>query len=223
MNVVQVPVGTLYQHPDNPNNGDVDAIAESISVNGFYQPIVVQTSTRYILAGNTRYAAAVKLGMPDVPVVFVEVDRKAATRILLADNRTGQLAWMDEPQLANLLESIYETDPGLSGTGYDYADFTDLIALINDPISPEDVMPSEETPDEVEDSEPEVKKAGRHLKYAMVPVVDEDGHCRGLSVKKTTERSISLNDYNMIRKALGQDPLTREEADGFGVPDWQRR
>jgi ParB-like chromosome segregation protein Spo0J len=222
MNVVQVPVATLHQHPDNPNNGDVDAIAESISVNGFYQPIVVQTSTRYILAGNTRYAAAIKLGLTEVPVVFAEVDRKAATRILLADNRTSQLAWMDEPQLAGLLESVYETELGLSGTGYDYGDFSSLIDLINDPVAPDEVELNEETPDQTVVSEREREKPGRHLKYTMVPVVDEDGHCRGLSVRKSDERSISLLDYNMIRKALGQDPLSQEEADTFNVPHWQK-
>ncbi|WP_139806694.1 hypothetical protein [Deinococcus hopiensis] len=49
---VLVPVSDLKPHPRNPNVGNVDVIAESIKVNGFYGALVVQKSTGYILKGN---------------------------------------------------------------------------------------------------------------------------------------------------------------------------
>ena len=45
-----VPVDEVQPHPNNWNNGDTEAIAESIEVNGMYRPLYAQRSTRYIVA-----------------------------------------------------------------------------------------------------------------------------------------------------------------------------
>lgn len=104
----------LKEHPQNPRRGVVEAIAESIDVNGWYGAIVAQKSTGYILAGNHRYRAAVAAGAKTVPVIWMDIDDEAALRILLADNRTADLGHYDEAVLAGILESL----PTLGGTGY---------------------------------------------------------------------------------------------------------
>jgi hypothetical protein len=94
----------------------VDAIAESLQVNGQYKPITVRAGTNEVLAGNhTLKAARDKLGWAHIAATFVDVDDDEAARIVLADNRTNDLAVYDEEGLRELLESL----PQLSGTGYD--------------------------------------------------------------------------------------------------------
>lgn len=132
-----VPIDAIEAHPRNPNRGDLDAIAESIEANGFYGALVVQRSTRRILAGNHRWQAARAAGLPEVPVVWVDVDDERALRILLADNRTAELSYRDPEELANLLAELESTDEVLLGTGYQPEDIEDLLAEL-DPTSPMD-------------------------------------------------------------------------------------
>jgi ParB-like chromosome segregation protein Spo0J len=115
-------------HPSNPRNGDVDAIAASILANGYIAPIIAQKSTGHILAGNHRYHALLSLGADVAPVIWVDVDEQAATRYLLADNRTSDLGQYDNAQLVELLEQLAEQDD-LMGSGYNEHDLEALRAL----------------------------------------------------------------------------------------------
>lgn len=123
-----VEVSRLQEHPRNPRRGDVDAIQESIEANGFYGTIVAQESTGYILAGNHRWKAALKAGLLTVPVMWVSVDDEAALRILLADNRTADLAEYNDDALVELLAEIVNSTGTLLGTGFDQDALDDLIA-----------------------------------------------------------------------------------------------
>ncbi len=123
----QAPVGAVRPHPRNPRTGDLDAICESIEANGFFGALVVQRSTGFILVGNHRFLAAKKLGFAEVPVVYVEVDDRTATRILLADNRTSDLAGYDDEALLEILKEV-QADGGLFGTAFDEASLEALIA-----------------------------------------------------------------------------------------------
>lgn len=129
---VRRKVDELTPHPSNPRQGDVGAIHGSIEANGFYGALVVQKSTGYILAGNHRLQAAVHAGATSVPVIEVDVDDETATRILLADNRTNDLASYDEDALAALLTGLAEAG-GLDGTGYDGDDVDRLLADVAPP------------------------------------------------------------------------------------------
>ena len=117
--VQHVPIDRVRAHPANPREGDVGAIWESIQENGFFGALVVQESSGCILAGNHRWMAAKEAGMQEVPVIYVDVDDERAMRILLADNRTNDVATYDGETLADLLEHLESTDDGLAGTGYD--------------------------------------------------------------------------------------------------------
>lgn len=121
-----VPVGELKTHPENPRRGDVSLVAESIRTNGFYGAVVAQRSTGYVLAGNHRLMAADSVGLDEIPVVWVDVDDEQAMRILLADNRTSDLAAYDDDSLGRLLEHLSSTDGGLEGTGYSEFDLSAL-------------------------------------------------------------------------------------------------
>jgi len=120
-----VAVDALKPHPSNPRKGDVGAIVTSIEANGFYGAVVAQRSTGYILAGNHRWMAAKESGLGSVPVLWLDVDDDRAKRILLADNRTNDLASYNDAALAEILAGL---SPDFAGTGYAEADLAKLIA-----------------------------------------------------------------------------------------------
>jgi ParB-like chromosome segregation protein Spo0J len=132
-----VDPSTLRIHPKNPNQGDIGAIAESISFHGFYGVLYAQRSNRTVCAGNHRLQAAVQLGLDEVPVVWLDVDDQQAERILLVDNRTTRLGHDDDALLANILTELAMSDDGLEGTGYD-GDFLDELLKENEssPVNP---------------------------------------------------------------------------------------
>jgi DNA modification methylase len=118
----------LRRHPRNPNRGAKNALAESLEQNGWYGAVIVQTSTRYILAGNHRYDEALEAGAPTVPTIYVDVDDETALRILMVDNRSTRLGQDDGATLAALLEELSLTEAGLTGTGFDSNDLEALLA-----------------------------------------------------------------------------------------------
>lgn len=129
-----VPIDSLTPHPRNPNDGDPDAIAESLEVNGQYRAIVVwhrDQGPDVILAGNTTYAAALQLGWQQLAADPIYADTEAeALRILLADNRTARLARMNTADELALLEEL-DALVGLSGTGYYPDSLEDLRAQLD--------------------------------------------------------------------------------------------
>lgn len=114
------PLTALRPHPRNPRRGNTPAIRDSISHTGFYGSIIAQKSTGFILAGNHRYLAAQEAGAQEIPVTWIDVDDDHALQILLADNRTSDLAEYDDRALAELLQELQGTDLGALGyTGDD--------------------------------------------------------------------------------------------------------
>jgi DNA modification methylase len=102
-----------------------------IEENGWYGVIVAQRSSGRILAGNHRWRAAKAAGMSELPVAYLDVDDDRAERILLADNRSNDLASYDDHALADLLQTLTATDDGLLGTGYDGDDLDQLLRDLN--------------------------------------------------------------------------------------------
>lgn len=142
----EVELERLAPHPRNPRVGDVDLIAESIDVNGFYGAVVAQRSTGYVLAGNHRLLAARKLGAASMPVVWVDCDATEALRILLADNRTSDLASYHDEVLAKLLQDIQADTGSLVGTGFNGEALEELLVDLAPPVAAEGVR--EYSPDE---------------------------------------------------------------------------
>lgn len=128
-----VPVEHLVVHPDNPNQGDLKAVMDSIRAHGFWGTIIANRRTRHVLAGNHRFEAAQQVGLASVPVSWVDVSDEMEKRILLADNRIGELAKRDDAKLAELLADLQATDEGLGKTGYDDDDLEKLIASMAKP------------------------------------------------------------------------------------------
>lgn len=131
-----VKVGDLKPHPKNARQGDIGAIIISIEQNGWFGTIVAQKSTKYILAGNHRFQAAVQLGMTHVPVFWVDCDDDRALAILVADNRTSDIGSWDEDGLREILVGLNQENM-LLGTGYDEEDLARLLGQLDAEEKPE--------------------------------------------------------------------------------------
>lgn len=130
--VPEYPIDKAEEHPGNPRRGDDAVVAQSVRHNGFFGAILIQRSTGYVIAGNTRFRVMAEQGSPTVPAFIVDVDDDTATRIMLADNRTSDLAFYDDEQLFELLQQLVDTEggAGLDGTGYDRASYELLLQSI---------------------------------------------------------------------------------------------
>lgn len=115
---LMVPTSRLRPDPHNANNGDTDAIIESITVLGCYRPVYASRETGQIVAGHHVYAALMEMGAAKVPVIWVDGDSEQATRILLGDNEIARMARMDNALLLNLLNEMAQTERGFLGTGF---------------------------------------------------------------------------------------------------------
>jgi site-specific DNA-methyltransferase (adenine-specific) len=137
LEALAVPIDRLRAYPGNPRRGDVAAITDSLRRNGQYRPLVVNRPTMEVLAGNHTLAAARELGWTEVAATFVEVDEEQAQRIVLADNRTNDLAGYDAEALVALLGEL----PTLEGTGYDETALGELLDELAPPPLDEEVPP----------------------------------------------------------------------------------
>lgn len=121
MNIVQCPLIKLSPYEKNPrdNSAAVDKVAASIQEFGFQQPIVVDKHY-VIVAGHTRYLAAQKLGLVEVPVVIADKLTPAQIRAYrLADNRTSEEATWDINLLKEEILTLNNDDYDLKMTGFD--------------------------------------------------------------------------------------------------------
>jgi hypothetical protein len=122
-----VPIDSISPHPRNVRQGDVGAICTSLEAHGQYRPILVQKSTGYIVAGNHTWSAAKSLGWDKIAVLTLDMDDDRALRILLADNRTSDLADYDSFALAEVL-SEYARSYDMEGLVWNQDDLDDMLA-----------------------------------------------------------------------------------------------
>lgn len=144
---VWVPVDELKPWAGNPrrNAAAVAEVARAIQRFGWGAPIVANERTGEIIAGHTRWGAAKKLGLEQVPVRWLDLSLAEARAMALADNRLGEIATWDEAGLADVLREIKAADESLLAD-LGFAD-SELRALLDD-IDPSDVKwkPVDENP-----------------------------------------------------------------------------
>lgn len=141
LTALSVAVDSLKPYGKNPRRGDVAAIARSLEVNGQYRPVVVNSRTSEVLAGNHTLMAVRQLGWPMIAATFVDADPEQAAKIVLVDNRSNDLAGYDDAMLLEILQSL----PELDGTGYDSAALDELLVSITE------LPPALDDPDAVPD------------------------------------------------------------------------
>lgn len=112
MDVVNLKIKDLKPYEKNPrkNDGAVEYVANSIKEFGFKVPIVVDVDN-VIVAGHTRYKAAKKLGLKEVPaIVASDLTNEQIKAFRLADNKVAEQTEWDYALLADELDEILGID-----------------------------------------------------------------------------------------------------------------
>lgn len=189
-----VKLTELKLYPDNPNQGDIGAIATSIEEFGQFRSIVVNKRTMEILAGNHTFLAMKMLGKEEIDAEFVDVDEITAKKIVLADNRLSEISMYDTDVLKNILIEIAEIDT-LVGTGFDGDDLDALIAELETPLDLDSNKKVD--PDEKKNFK---RKLPLHLIYSFSPyatttfIAKEFGWLAG-SISKECHRYVDKEIY----------------------------
>jgi DNA modification methylase len=131
MKVEQWQLSQLRPYEQNPRNNDdaVDTVAASIREFGFRQPIVVDENG-VIIVGHTRFKAAQKLRLTEVPVhVASGLSAEQIRAYRIADNKSSELAEWDFDLLPVELAALKDANYDIGLLGFD----VDELARIMNP------------------------------------------------------------------------------------------
>jgi ParB-like chromosome segregation protein Spo0J len=156
-------IARIKPYDQNPriNDAAVDAVAASIKEFGFRQPIVVDEEG-VIIVGHTRYKAALKLGITEVPVhVARGLTPAQAKAYRIADNQTAALSQFDENLLSVELAELQALDFDLNLTGFSADELLRLLQSesTDGQTDPDDVP---EPPDEATTRPGDLWLLGKH-------------------------------------------------------------
>ena len=112
MQIISKNITDIHPYANNPRKNDqaVDAVANSIREFGFKVPVVIDKNGE-IIAGHTRYKAAKKLKLKEIPCIIADdLTEEQIKAFRLADNKVGELAEWDLDMLDIELDEITEID-----------------------------------------------------------------------------------------------------------------
>lgn len=131
MKIEYKKIGDLKPYARNPRKNDdaVDYVANSIKEFGFIVPVVIDNKN-VIVAGHTRYKAAKKLGIEDIPCIIADdLTEKQINAFRLIDNKTQELSSWDYgkliEELTGLVDDIDMTQFAFAPIGEDKNDGTE--------------------------------------------------------------------------------------------------
>jgi ParB/RepB/Spo0J family partition protein len=95
-----------YENNPRKNKKAVGVVTKSIKDYGFKVPLVLDENN-VIICGHTRYMAAQKLGLKEVPCIMADdLDEEQVRAFRLADNQVAEFSTWDEDKLAMEIESL---------------------------------------------------------------------------------------------------------------------
>lgn len=117
-----VPINQLKPYKNNArthNEKQIEKIANSIQEFGFINPVLID-SDYGIIAGHGRVKGAERLGMVEVPCLFVEdLTEEQKRAYIIADNKLALDAGWDYELLQLELNELNELDFDFTLTGFD--------------------------------------------------------------------------------------------------------
>ena len=108
MEIIYKSTKEIKPYENNPRNNDeaVDKVAASIKDFGFKVPIIID-SDNVIVAGHTRYKAALKIGCESVPCIVIDdLTPEQIRAYRLVDNKTAEYSSWDFEMLEKELKSL---------------------------------------------------------------------------------------------------------------------
>ena len=160
-----VKLDELIPYARNPRNNEdaVEHVASSIREFGFQSPIIVDKDNT-IIAGHTRFNAAKRLKLDEVPIIKASDLTEAQVKAFrLADNRVSEYATWNDELLAIEFEELQDLDFDLSLTGFEELE---IESLLNEDESDNEVFEDGyevELPKEPKAKQGDIYRLGRHF------------------------------------------------------------
>lgn len=118
--IVMKKISEVKPYVRNPRKNDktVNLLVEIIPKVGFNVPLVIDRNG-VIVKGHARYAAAIRLGMEEVPCVVTDADEETIKLDRLADNRISEFSeWVNDELLHELDMLNLDFDFDLESLGF---------------------------------------------------------------------------------------------------------
>ena len=130
MDVIKKPVRELIGYDKNARThteSQIEEIAKSISIFGFNDPIEIGADN-VIISGHARLAAALKLGLSEVPViVHSHMDETHRKAYVLAANRIAMSSSWDNNLLQEEMLDLHQHDFDLALTGFTGEEINEIL------------------------------------------------------------------------------------------------
>ena len=119
---VQIEVGKLNHHPQNPRMHDeanIRAIMQSYEAHGELAPLIVWGPKNYVIAGNGRLEAARRLGLKRLRCVRADhLTEQQVLSYMVADNKTTDMSRFDFGGVAEIMQKLDSSGYDLDATGF---------------------------------------------------------------------------------------------------------
>lgn len=112
MKIINKKIDEIIPYENNPrfNDDAVEYVVKSIQEFGFKVPMVIDKNNT-IVAGHTRYKAALELGLEEVPVIIADdLTDEQIKAYRLADNKVSDYSIWNNVALLEELEDLQDLD-----------------------------------------------------------------------------------------------------------------
>ena len=139
MKIVEKRLDEIRPYERNPRRNDaaVEYVANSLREFGWKQPIVIDKNG-VIVAGHTRYKAALSLGWETAPcVVADDLTPEQVKAYRLADNKVGEIAEWDMDLLAIELDDLADYMPDIDMRDFGFEEEPESESVVEDNYEPQ--------------------------------------------------------------------------------------
>lgn len=206
-----INLNDIVPYANNPRNNDgeaVDRVAASIKEYGFNVPIVIDKDN-VIITGHTRYKAANKLKLDEVPCIRAEHLSPAQVKAYrIADNKVSEYATWDYDMLTVEFEQLQELDFDIDLTGFEELE---IETLFENPEEKSDVIEDDceiELPKQPKAKLGDIYKLGNH--YLMCGDSTDVESVQKLTNGAKIDLLITDPPYNVAYEGKTKDKLTIE-------------
>ena len=132
----------LRKHP----SAKIDKIAHSISINGFYNPILMDEHNE-VICGEARLAAAKQLGLTEIDVIRItHLSRNQKRALRVMDNKCQEESSWSLDAIMTEVDALLSDGFQLEDVGVDTAEWDALLEKSADPLTGEDPMDAQPPP-----------------------------------------------------------------------------